>query len=327
VELLAGNMRLAVKAGDLHKQDPRKLSHQFDSLNTELAVQKSKEIQDWKAGLENNQDAKAEFEQATTEYKTEHNTVNETTIVNETVVVNYVCYPYSYWYGYPWWWDYPYWYPYPHWYACGYYYGPYGIVYFGYPTPYYTWWYFYHYPHHYHYCHFSDYYVDHYYGHRRTPSASGRVVENWIADEQPRVSKSFFVKDASRPDRIKELGRAEVERAEYNAKNPDKPVTRDEFVRSNQNQYPDLVPKSPGARTEPGPTVTPPPPQQQQGKPGAAPKPSQQTPAPKPSQQTPAPKPSPKPTVKPPTPQPAPPRPAPAPAPKPKPPVPKSKPK
>lgn len=315
LELLGENMRFTVKAGDLHKTDPVRLNQQLDSLNTELAVQKTREIKDWKEGLEKNPVAKAEFDSATSEYKTEHNARNETTIVNETVIVNYVCYPYSYWYGYPSWYNYPYWYPYPYWYQCGYYYGPHGIVYFGCPTPYYTWWYFYHYPHHYHYCYFSDYYIDYYYGHRHVYSPTGRVVEGWVAQEQPRVSRTFFKKNASRPERIKELGRAEVDRAEFNKKNPTGTVTRDEYVRNNPDKYPDLVPGPVQGNTAPGKVTTPQPPTPK-GTTGPTTKPPQQPPAQKP-------------TVRPPStsPAPAPPRPVPAPVPNPKPPVQKGKPK
>ncbi len=284
MELLGGNMRLTVKAGDLHRTEHDKLHRQLDSLNTVLAVQKAKEVQEWKEGLEKNPAAKAEFDSATTEYKQQHNTVNETTIVNETVVVNYVCYPYSYWYGYPYWYNYPYWYPYPYWYASGYYYGPYGIVYFGYPTPYYTWWYFYGYHHHYHYCHFSDYYIDHHYGHRRTANQSGRVVDDWIAAEEPRVGKAFFANDVDRPTRFEQLGRAEIDRADYNSKNPTAQLTRDEYVRNNQAKYPDVKPNINQGNTTPqhSGTPPPPPPSGQQSNPGAA-RPPAPSPSPKPA--------------------------------------------
>ena len=319
IQLLGGNMRLTVKAGDLHKTDHVKLHHQFDSLNLVIATEKAKEAEGWKNGLEKNPTAKSQFDSATTEYRKEHNTVNETTVVNETVVVNYVCYPYPYWYGYPYWYDYPYWYPYPYWYACGYYYGPYGIVYWGCPTPYYSWWYFYHYPHHYHYCYFSDYYCDYYYGHHHAYSPSGRVVQGWVAEEQPRVGQSFFVNDASRPGRFQELGRAEMDRAEYNAKNPAKQLTRDEFVRSNQAKYPDLVPTARQGSGTPGKTETPPRPNQP-GAPGPTTRPGNQGPTPRPA-------PTPKVTPPSPRPTPAPVPPRTTPTPQPKPPVPNRKPK
>jgi hypothetical protein len=319
VELLGGSMRMAVKAGDLEKQFPEKLHHQLDSLNIELARQKTKEIEDWKNGLEKDPVAKNEFIKATKDYEEEHDVYAQNTIVNQTVIVNYVCSPYPYWYGYPWWYTHSYWYPYPYWYACGYYYSPSGIIFIGYPTPYYTSWYFYHYHHHYHYCHFSDYYVGHYYGHRRTPSSSDRVVEQWIREEQPRVSPAFFADNAARPDRLQELGRAEIDRAEHNAKNPGKVISRDEFVKSNPQKYPNLavsqlgnVPDAP--RKDPVPVPDKPIPPVQK-KPDVVPqKPQPKYPQPQ-QQKPPVIKPAPK----------SPPSPAPKPAPIPQ--QPKSKPK
>lgn len=314
IELLGGNMRMAVKAGDLEKEYPGKLHHQLDSFNIELARQKTKETEDWKNGIEKDLVAKNEFINATKEYEDEHNITAKNTIVNQTVVVNYVCYPYSYWYGYPWWYAQPYWYPYPYWYACGYYYSPSGIIYIGYPTPYYTSWYFYHYHHHYHYCHFSDYYIGHYYGHRRSPSSSDRVVEKWIRDEQPRVSPAFFSDNPARPDHLKELGRAEMDRADYNSKNPDKPMTRDAYVKSNPESYPNLVvpaehPKNATNQPAKDPVMNKPVPPVQQ-KPDAPQQPRPNYPQPK---QTPPPVVQPKPK--------GPPSQAPRPVPKPQPPV------
>lgn len=318
IELLGSSMRMAVKAGDLGKQFPGKLNHQLDSLNIELARQKTKETEDWKNGLDNDPVAKNEFIKATKDYENDHHVYAENTIVNETIIVNYVCTPYSYWYGYPWWYNHSYWYPYPYWYACGYYYGPYGIIFIGYPTPYYTSWYFYHYPHHYHYCHFSDHYINHYYGHRRTPSSSDRVVGNWINEEQPRVSPAFFANNATRADRLKELGRSEIDRADYNTKNPGTAMSRDAFIKSNPSTYPNLsssnsqrnnVPPPPTKEKEPvrnipvppvqkTPDVTPQKPRPQLPQPKQTPPPPVVRPVPKspPSQ---SPKPVPKPQPKP----------------------------
>lgn len=316
IELLGGSMRMAVKAGDLQKNYPEKLNRQLDSLNIGLARQKVKETEDWKNGLEKDPVAKSEFLDATKDYEADHHVSEQNTIVNETVVVNYVCYPYPYWYGYPSWYMYPYWYPYPYWYACGYYYGPYGIVYIGYPTPYYTYWYFYHYPHHYHYCHFSDYYIDHYYGHRRTPSSSDRVVENWVRTEETRTSTAFFTKNVTRPDRLKELGRVEIDRETYNQTHPGNTMSRETFVKNHPQDYPVLsspayqhsnvppspskdpvinrpVPQKPDVTTPqpPKPTYTPP---SNPNKPPVYKNPPKATPPPVPKQQPPRQQPEPK---------------------------------
>ncbi|HTL80241.1 MAG TPA: hypothetical protein VL651_00980 [Bacteroidia bacterium] len=263
IELLGNSMRMAVKAGDLSRRYSAKLDHQFDSLSIVVAEARAKEAADWRAGLEKDSLAKKEFTQATNDYQSEHNAGQQTTIVNETVIVNYHCYPYPYWYGYPWWWDYPYWYPYPYWYACGYYYAPYGIVYFGYPTPYYMYWYCHHYEHHYYYCHFSDYCVHHYYGHRRIPSPTDRVVGNWISSEQPRLNSTFFTSETGRAARLSELGKEEINRADYNVQHPDQPMTRDEYIKTAPATYPNLISPSvvpsvaPGERGNNAPVANP----------------------------------------------------------------------
>ncbi len=265
VDLLATNLRMTVKAGDLYKQYPVRLRQQMDSLGTEMAAKRAREAKDWKDGLEKNPQAKAEYEEATKEYAKEQGGVTGNTVTTNVVVVHHI-YPYSYWYGYPPWWGYPYWYPYPHYYwHVGFYYSPYDLMWYPYPSPYFMHWYFFYYPHHYHYNHFTDYCIDHYYGHRNTPSETNREVGKWIASEKPRVSNDFFTKDKDRPDRIKELGKAEMETADYNRKNPQAPLTREEYVSRNTTEYPKLAPEirhdNPQlpAGTTPGRTVPAPP--------------------------------------------------------------------
>lgn len=310
-ELLGSAMRLTVKTGDFAANNPAELRRQFDSLAAVLEEQKTEEVKNWKNGLAKNPQAMEDFTQATKTYETEHAVVCSPVVVTHTVYVSYYCAPYRYWYGYPWWMDNPYWYPYPYWYSCGYYYGSNGIVFFGCPTPYYMTWYFYHYPHHYYYCHFSDFCIGHYYGHRRAPGRSSRVIGNWIAQEQPRVSSSFF-NASGRTERLQELGREEIERTTYNLGHPGNTITRESFVNQNADAYPNLRPsakgekpveKQPGEKgtsypvPQPGQKHTPEikPVQPKTAPPKQQPRGQQQVPQPKPApKQTPPPKTKPK---------------------------------
>ncbi len=243
VSILTEDMKMSVLVGTIYKKQPQLIEYKLDSISTEHAKQNTKDLEEWKAGLERNPEAKKEMEEASREYAREQGYKDEElTVKNETVVVNYVVHPYPYWYGYPWWYDYPYWYPYPYWYDWGFYYGPYGIVYIGFPSPYFVHWYFYHPGHHYHYNHFSDYCVNYYYGPRRSVSGLHREVTHWIKSTEKNVPRNFFAPDAKRPDRIKELGKFEMEYEKAVMQNPGKTITRDEFIQANTNAYPNISP-------------------------------------------------------------------------------------
>lgn len=239
ITLLCGNMRTTALLGEISKTDHAFISHKLDSISLAYAGQMTKELDDWKNGLEQNPEAKKEMETAGKEFANEQGYTPEQ-VNNTVVVVNYVYQPYPYWYGYPWWYEYPYWYPYPWWHHCGYYWGPHGIVYMGMPSPYFTWWYFHHHHHHSSYSHFSDYYLHHHHGHRESFSASHREVRQWVRENEKKVPPGYFADDSRRPERLKELGRFETEFSESAKRNPG--LSREEFLQANTSRFPNIRP-------------------------------------------------------------------------------------
>lgn len=238
LSILNENMRTTVSVGEVYKSNPTLVLQKLDSLNFAITRQNAKDLAEWKNGLEKNPEAKQEYEASAKEYAKKQGYSEEDLVVTDhQVVVNYVCYPYPYWYGYPWWWDYPHWYPYPYWYDWGFYYGPYGMVYIGFPSWYFTHWYFFNHPHHYHYPHFSDYCVGYYYGHRGSVTGVHRGVSEWVHKNEPNLPKNFLAADAKRPDRLKEFGKFEMEYAKSG-----KDMTRDEFLKANAASYPSIRP-------------------------------------------------------------------------------------
>ncbi len=243
INILTSGMKMTVLVGDIYKKQPQLVEHKLDSISTEHAQQNAKDLEEWQSGLEKNPEAKKEMEQAANEFTKEQGYKEDDLMRNETVVVNYVIHPYPYWYGYPWWYNYPYWYPYPYWYDLGYYWSPQGIVYTGFPSPYFTYWYFHHHSHHYHYNHFSDYCVGYYYGHHRSVTGFHREVSNWVKENEPNLPRDFFANDGSRPGRIKEFGKFEIEYDKAVKENPGKTISRDDFLQENASVYPSITPK------------------------------------------------------------------------------------
>lgn len=210
IELLGKNMKMTVLWGDVYKRDPKLVKSKLDALGTDLATKNAKSVKDWKEGLEKDPKAKKEFEESAKEYAKEQG-YTDAEVMSDPGSVNVYVYPYPYWYGTPWWWDYPRWYPYPYWYDWGYYYGPGGgIVYIGYPSWYFTNWYFYHPYHHHQYSYFSDYCVDHYYGHRNSYTPVHRSVSGWVNDNRDRLPSDFATNKTERPDRLREFGKAGI---------------------------------------------------------------------------------------------------------------------
>jgi hypothetical protein len=240
ISLLNKNMRMVVQLGELQKHNPSFLNQQFDSIGAVLAGQHARDVEAWKQGLENDPEAKQEFEESAKEFENENGGPTET--VTEKVIVEYVYYPYPYWYSYPWWWEYPYWYPQPYWYSWGWYYGPYGLACWNYPSDYFMWWYFHHPHHHYHYSHFSNYCVNHYYGHHRSAATVNPHVQHWIKDNSENMPEGFMANDGKRPERIKELGKFETDFAEFKSQHTGTPISKKEFLKNNSADYPHLSP-------------------------------------------------------------------------------------
>ncbi|TND06529.1 MAG: Uncharacterized protein FD123_3464 [Bacteroidetes bacterium] len=255
--ILTDNMKLAVMLGDAYKTEPQSIKHKLDSLNIEAVRQNAKNVEDWKNSLEKNPEAKKEFEESAKSYAKEQGYSDETLVIHETrIVTEYICYPYPYWYGSPWWWDYPYWYPYPYWYDWGYYYGPYGIVYIGYPSFHFIHWHFHYFPHHHHYPHFSEHCYNYYEGHRRVVSGMNGGIDHWVRESQGTLPAGFLNPDAGRVTRFKELGKLEMDREKYNKENPGNTVSREKYYEEHAKTYPNIG-QVPPKEERPKPVVKP----------------------------------------------------------------------
>lgn len=256
---LASNLHLATVLGSMFKTDPRQTTHLLDSINISLKKHDEKNIADWKSGLEKNPEAKKEMEQAAKEFSDEYNqktqvaddiyvtgadhTSQPTVLISPPTVV-YVQ-PYPYWFGYPWWYDYPYWYPYPVWFNTGFYWGPTGVVYLGLPSPFFMNWYFFHPYHHYYYSHYSDYSLGFHgthYGPRTSQADFNSVIHRWTRANEPNLPIGYLAPDSKRQERIKELGRFEMDYHNNTKGVFGRNLTRSEFLKNNSNYYPRINP-------------------------------------------------------------------------------------
>ena len=256
---LSTNMHLAIILGDMYKSNPEKTVKMLDSINVEHNKQSAKDLEDWKNGLEKNPEAKQEMEQAAEEFTKENHPDDYYTddIYNQGTPLEYIdesiytnpptdytdIQPYPYWFGYPWWYDYPYWYPYPYWYNLGFYWGPMGIVYLGFPSPYFMHWYFYSPYHHYYYSHFSDYTIGYYqqhYGPRYQHTDFNAEVYRWARINETHLPNGYFKADVQRPERIKELGKFEMDYHNSTKGVFGRNMTRPEFLQNNATYYPHI---------------------------------------------------------------------------------------
>lgn len=250
IDLLGKNMHMTVLWGDVHKRNPQLVKTKLDALGTDLAAKNAKSLKDWKEGLEKDPEAKKEFEESAKEYAKEQGYSDDELIVNNPNSINVYVHPYPYWYGTPWWWDYPRWYPYPYWYDWGYYYGPYGVVYIGYPSWYFTNWYFYNPYHHHNHPHFSDYCIDHYYGHRSSYTPVHRTVSGWVNDNQNRLPSDFVSNKSQRVERLREFGKFEQDYKKEMKTVPDR-MSKDQFLKENADRYPSLKQPAERIKAEP----------------------------------------------------------------------------
>lgn len=255
---LSSNMHLSVIVGNMYTADPKQTLFMFDSIRAEQIKQSAKAKEDWKNGLEKDPEAKKEMEQAALEFIKDKEPDSQVDDVYNTApynpkpqvmssppTLNPVIYPYPYWYGYPWWYTSPYWYPYPYWYNVGFYWGSGGIVYFGYPSPFFMNWYFYHPYHHYNYSHFTNYclgYHDSHYGPRTQTIGFNREIHNWTRANEPNLPKGYLRADANRQTRIKEYGKFEMNYHDNTKGVFGRNITRPEFLQNNPNYYPNLRP-------------------------------------------------------------------------------------
>lgn len=245
LDILQDNISLVVLVGDAYRKNPAFIKHKADSLSLEAARQNAEDIMQWSKTLEENPAAAEELKQSAKQYAKEYGyDEDEYTKPKDTdiVVIHHYFEPYPYWCGWPWWYPPHWWYPYPYWYHWGFYFSDGGIIVFGLPSYFFVSWHF-HYPiHHYYYPHLSDAYIRHYhyYGPRRVSNTVSRAVGDWSRDKRDDLPPDILIEDAQRVTRLKEYGKFEEDYARHNLKNPDKPLSRQEFFQKKEKKYPNL---------------------------------------------------------------------------------------
>lgn len=253
--LLSDGIRMTVMVGDLYRRNPAWLMQQLDSLNLVVAREHTREIEDWKAGLEADPEAKAEFARSAEDFAREYNyddsyypydDVYESGEVREVVVEHHYYHHYPYWFGYPYWYTYPRWRPYPVWYDWGFYWGP-GrvIVIIDMPSYYFTNWYFYYPHHHYYYPQLSSHFTRHYYGHRHHGGSITAGVDNWRRNNREIITDEWLDKARYDKEKFREYGKFESSREKYNQAHPAKAMTPSEYLDKNKRQYPVLAKERP----------------------------------------------------------------------------------
>lgn len=252
--ILTDNIRMTVLVGDMYRRRPAWLLAQMDSLNLVVTSERAKELEDWKASLDDNPQAKDELLQSAQTFAGEYGYDDlyddyhdnlyypEDRGPEEVIVEHHYYHHYPYWYGYPYWYMYPRWRPYPVWWDWGFYWGP-GrvIVIVDMPSFYFTNWYFYQPYHHYHYPHFSSFMVNHYYGHRHSGGSVSVTVNNWRRDNREIISDEWLETSRKRPDSFREYGKFEEAREKYNRSHTDKPMDKRGYAEANKRKYPDIA--------------------------------------------------------------------------------------
>jgi len=260
VDILNEDLRFTVLVGDLYKEDPAWVLHKMDSLSLAVAREHADELDNWKKTVENDPQARSEFQSATREYATEYGYTDDLyDIVDDdlyyeaprpAVEYNYYHYNYPYWFGYPWWAPQPCWRPYPYWWYWGFYPHQQSVVIIYMPSYHFMHWYFWHPHHHNRYNHLSTHFVNHYYGHRHSGTTITMGVGEWRNQNRDIISDTWLSDKGRLPERLREYARFENGRQQFNAKNPTKALTPEKYLEKNGRQYPELEKSRTQAKTE-----------------------------------------------------------------------------
>ncbi len=253
--ILTSNIRLVVLVGDIYSKDPEWLHYKADSLNLLLASQNARELEDWKASLENNPEVLEELKASGDTYN-EHYDYDDDEYQDfiddlyydaeedepaEVIVRHHYYHSYRYWFGYPYWYEYPRWRIYPYWYDWGFYIGRNNaVVVIGLPSYHFTQWYFYHPHHHAYWPHLSAHFVNHYYGHRKVGSSIVSSVRSWKHQNRSVINDQWLQDDKNLVRRFREYGKFETERLKHNRKKPEKAYSQSEYADRYKKRYPEL---------------------------------------------------------------------------------------
>ncbi|HLP95185.1 MAG TPA: hypothetical protein VK168_14175 [Saprospiraceae bacterium] len=261
VDLLNEDLRFTILVGETYRDNPGWVIQQMDSLNLVVARSHAEELDNWQKTIENDPAAQAELQAASREYAKENGYIRETSDdlyadegyyseEDEPAAVYHYYEPYPYWYGYPWWEPFPRWRPYPWWWdwGCQFYPGQVVVVYL--PSYHFMDWYFGYPYHHVHYNHLSTHFVNHYYGHRRSGTTISTGVRDWHERNRTVISDDFLADKGRLPERLKDFGRFEQDWKTQSTRNPEKALTKEEFLDKNPKKYPDIQQSREKAATE-----------------------------------------------------------------------------
>ncbi|MBL7774374.1 MAG: DUF3300 domain-containing protein [Saprospiraceae bacterium] len=263
LDILNDDLRFTILVGEAYRDDRAWVLHKMDSLHLAIAREQAAELENWKQTVENDPAAREELQASALEYASEYGYTDEyftgyaddlyaeDNAAPQTVYVErYYSYSYPYWFGYPWWAPQPCWRPYPYWWYWGFY--PYRetVVIVQFPSFHFMHWYFYHPEHHHRYNRLSTHFVNHYYGHRNSGSTISMGVGAWRDQNRRILSDEWLANPARLPARLEEYARFETERQKFNTQNPRRPLERDEFLKINGRQYPELERSREAAQVE-----------------------------------------------------------------------------
>ncbi|MBK8504407.1 MAG: hypothetical protein IPL46_20695 [Saprospiraceae bacterium] len=256
LSIICDELELAILVGNLYITNRNWLLKKADSLNLVLAAENSKALEDWKASIANDPEAQEELKASIKEYNEDYpfddvyydrdyvEDYDADIQIVERVSV-YYHHHYPFWFGYPYWYDYPRWRPFPIWYDWGFY--PYvrgPIIIFGLPRYHTVWWYFNRPYHHYRYSHLSSKFVDHYQTHREFGGSITSAVSQWKDQNREVISDEFLANRKQLASNLKMFGEMEENRIKYNQRNPEKSMTKTQYVEKYQRKYKAIEPKS-----------------------------------------------------------------------------------
>ena len=271
IDLLNEDLRFTIMVGDVYRENPAWVIEKMDSLNLVTARAHAEELQNWKTNIENDPEAKLELQAAAREYATENGYAVEEAETNgddvyvfddvyydkdnankrpDRQVVHHDYDPYPYWYGFPWWEPYPRWHPYPWWWDWGAYFRPRGVVIIYLPSYHFMNWYFDRPYHHDRYNRLSTHFVQHYYGYRSSGATISMGVRDWRERNRSVISNDFITPQKELSERLREFGRFEQGRRDFNLKNPQKVLSPEEFLDRNSQKYPQILRSREVAKTE-----------------------------------------------------------------------------
>lgn len=261
IDLLNEDLRFTVLVGETYRDNPAWVLAKMDSLHLSVARAQAEELDSWKNTLEKDPQAQEELKSAAREYATENGYDadydgddlyydGDYYDRDEPQVFMHYYQPYPYWYGYPWWEPFPRWHPYPWWWDWGCHFHHQTVIVVYMPSYHFMHWYFDRPHHHEQYNHLSTHFVEHYYGHRNSGTTITMGVADWQKRNRTVISDGFIADKDRLPQNLKEYGRFESGREQYNAKNPGRSMTQEEYLDKNAGKYPDLQRSRTAAKTE-----------------------------------------------------------------------------